>query len=91
VITYYATQKLRNLNAGQAAHIYNPTTHYGVLLFEEPVRNLRNNAFTNQSNLISVELPDSIISIGTSAFSGCSSLREINIPEGVTTLQNNTF
>ena len=38
-----------------------------------------------------VELPDSVTSIGSSAFEGCSSLAAVTIPGGVTGLNNSAF
>ena len=37
------------------------------------------------------DIPDSVTSIGSAAFSGCSSLTEITIPEGVTSIGNYAF
>lgn len=41
------------------------------------------NLFYKNENLKSVKLPDTIISIGTEAFSLCKSLETVNIPSGV--------
>ena len=38
-----------------------------------------------------VEIPDSVTSIGTAAFSGCSSLTGVKIPEAVTNIGNHAF
>ena len=42
-------------------------------------------------DLISIELPDSITSIGSSSFTFCSGLTSITIPEGVTTIGGGAF
>lgn len=47
--------------------------------------------FVNQSELTEVALPESLTSIGYSAFSGCTSLASIDIPEKVTALGSNAF
>ncbi|MEE0084886.1 MAG: leucine-rich repeat domain-containing protein, partial [Paludibacteraceae bacterium] len=41
--------------------------------------------------LKSIKIPESVTSIGNSAFSGCSSLKSIKIPEGVTSIGNEAF
>ena len=43
-------------------------------------RNIPRGAFQNCSNLTSVVIGDSVTSIGSSAFSGCSSLKSITLP-----------
>ena len=42
-------------------------------------------------NLTSIEIPDSVTTIGEYAFSGCESLTSIEIPDSVTTIGNGTF
>lgn len=49
------------------------------------------NAFNGCSKLTSVELPDSVTSIGEEAFSGCHSLTSITIPDGVTGIGGRAF
>ncbi len=41
--------------------------------------------------IITVQLPSTITSIGTSAFGACSNLRSINLPEGITSISDYTF
>ena len=43
------------------------------------------------TNLISVTLPDSIESVGYGAFYGCSALTDVNIPDGVNRQWSSTF
>ncbi|MDE7384153.1 MAG: leucine-rich repeat domain-containing protein, partial [Anaeroplasmataceae bacterium] len=49
------------------------------------------NTFSDCSSLTSVEIANSIKSIGLSAFSNCSGLTSITIPESVTSIGNNAF
>lgn len=44
-------------------------------------------AFKDQTSLVSVHLPETIHSLGNGAFSGCTSLSDINIPYSVTNLE----
>ena len=43
------------------------------------------------ASLASVTIPDSVTSIGDSAFRNCSSLASVTISEGVTSISNYTF
>lgn len=55
------------------------------------VTQIPNYVFQNCTSLASVELPDTITSIGERSFFGCSSLTTINLPEGLTEIGNSAF
>ena len=48
-------------------------------------------SFEGCINLTSIILPDSVTSIGDTAFQYCSNLTSINIPNGVTSIETKTF
>ncbi|MDY2736980.1 leucine-rich repeat domain-containing protein, partial [Intestinibacter sp.] len=48
-------------------------------------------AFANSESLITVEIPDSIISIGESAFWGCTNLATVKLPNNLTTIKASLF
>lgn len=48
-------------------------------------------AFNDLSNATSVYIPSSVISIGTGAFSRCSSLKELSLTENLRTIGDNAF
>ena len=48
-------------------------------------------AFAMCSSLPSINIPNSVTTIGTSAFAGCESLKEITIPDSVTSLGSTVF
>ena len=52
---------------------------------------IENLAFSNCSNLESVSLPSSLISIGDNCFSECSSIKTMNIPDSVQTIGFGSF
>lgn len=52
---------------------------------------ISSNAFYNCDTLISVELPDSILQIGTGAFYDCDLLSDVTIPSSVTKIGSRAF
>ena len=55
------------------------------------VTTIGNSAFTGNTDITSVTLPETITSIGNGAFTGCSNLSTINLPEGLTEIGNSAF
>jgi uncharacterized repeat protein (TIGR02543 family) len=49
------------------------------------------NAFSNQTNILSIKLPDNLKTIGSNAFGGCIGLTEIVIPRSVTLIEQGAF
>ncbi|MEG1706635.1 MAG: leucine-rich repeat protein, partial [Clostridia bacterium] len=64
--------------SGTAITVEIPSTHNGM-----QVTKIKDNAFSRNAEVISIKLPDTIISIGTYAFSNCPLLNSINIPVSV--------
>jgi len=50
-----------------------------------------NFVFSGCSSLNSIQIPDSVTSIGEEAFKGCIGLKTIQIPESVKFISNNAF
>lgn len=74
-----------------------PDTYEGC-----PVTAIEMGAFNNNTNIVEVTLPESVTEIRSQninidmdrtlgAFEGCSSLKKINIPDGVTVITSRTF
>ena len=55
------------------------------------ITSIGDNAFSNCSGLISIEMSTSLTSIGQKAFYGCSGLTSIELPEGVTSIGDYAF
>jgi len=55
------------------------------------VTSIGDNAFENETNLLNVFLPDTVISISAYAFKGCTNLTSINIGAGVQNLYMECF
>ena len=62
----------------------------GHYMIKEGTKVICNGAF-HRCSLTSINLPDSVKSIGNSAFSGCKSLTSINIPDSVKSIGNSAF
>lgn len=52
---------------------------------------IKANAFSGQTYLRKVELPNTIESIGAKAFNDCTSLNEINLPDTITSIGGSAF
>lgn len=55
------------------------------------VTEIGHDAFWFNINLISVNIPKSIIKIGEEAFLSCTKLNELNVPDGVEEIENGAF
>ena len=62
-----------------------------ILVIEEGITRIGNQAFENAGNLISVTLPKTVTRIGDDAFGFCGSLPMVTIPAGVTHIGNSAF
>ncbi len=55
------------------------------------VTEIKAHAFYNNKNITEVVLPDSLLTIGSYAFAGCSNLKAISFPAGLTTIERLAF
>ena len=60
------------------------------IVIEEGVTSVGNLAFFNHTMVTSVELPDTLVSIGKEAFNSCG-MAEIRIPDSVSRIRTNAF
>lgn len=67
------------------------TTDFTEFTINENCQTIHSSVFQNCSQLQSIEIPNSVTSIGGSAFSSCSSLQTIEIPNGVTYIGTGAF
>ena len=66
-------------------------TKLETLIIGNNVTTIGEYAFYDCSSLTSIEIPDSVTSIGVSAFSGCSAVATITIGSGVSTIGDYAF
>ena len=79
-----ATYEVTAYNS-DATDVVIPQIHAGI-----PVTRIADSAFEGKP-IRSVSIPDSIISIGNSAFSNCTDLTSISIPHSITSIGNLAF
>ena len=74
-----------DLNVEILSNTYN--NGKGVIKFNGNLTSIK----INNRILKSIELPNSVTSIGNSAFSGCSGLTSVTIPDSVTSIETGAF
>lgn len=62
-----------------------------TVIFENGVKNIKNNVFANDIRLSNIKLTDGLKGIGRYSFTGCASLKQINIPASVTKIEKSVF
>jgi hypothetical protein len=71
---------------------YNVGTLYvPLLVVNDGVTNIPDNAFRGRSDIKSIIIPDSVTSIGVESFKGCTGLTSLIIPTSVTTIGDRAF
>ena len=63
----------------------------GILVFDKEITIIGREAFLCRSDLLTVIIPNGVISIGEAAFAGCESLRSVIIPESVRSIGVGAF
>ena len=63
----------------------------GVLIFDSPVRRIKDRAFIFKHNLLSICLPSSVIEIDKEAFARCTRLQSIDLQNGLSKIGFNAF
>ena len=93
----YAPSNPTHLNSSNAAKI---STYKGDVVVPQllivdhwayTITGIDELAFANCNELISVQLPDSVKTLGEGAFCNCATLASVNIPEGIATIPNACF
>lgn len=60
-------------------------------LISTDITEIEDNTFENNANLISVEFPDTLTSIGVKAFNNCNNLIKINFPSALSKIGKGAF
>ncbi len=79
---YYIVYKY----SGTATTVDIPKEYEGL-----PVKEIGDNAFSGNTTITTINIPDTITEIGYKAFSGCSSLKNITLPSGLTSIGGSAF
>ena len=77
-----------NNNEAMVGRYYGESTSVNIpeTIAGAPVTRILNSAFSDRTDLKSVRIPESVRSIGSSAFYFCQGLTEIDLPDGLTSL-----
>lgn len=84
--TYYTNYASVTGYNGNANNVVIPKTYRGI-----PVKIIKDSAFSFQTRIKSVTIPDSVTSIGQEAFVGCTGLMSVTIGNGVTSIGDYAF
>lgn len=91
----YETDKLVISGSGDMMDYPNLPKSTKYLIIEEGVSSIGSNLFASSSsnniNLLSVSIPNTVTKINSGAFRYCSGLTEIEIPSSVTSIGDNAF
>lgn len=58
---------------------------------EYAVTAVGDNAFSGNTKMTSISIPDTVTKIGNNAFKGCTKLKKVTVPKNVTEIGNNAF
>lgn len=93
-IYYKATYKVKPianaLDAPQIANKWDATTNEGIIVCSRDITTIGNNAFSDHG-LTSITIPDTVTSIGISAFHNCYRLKSVTIGNGLTSIGQSAF
>ena len=84
--TYYTNYVSVTGYNGNADNVVIPKTYRGI-----PVKIIEDRAFSFQTRIKSVTIPDSVTSIGSYAFRDCTGLTSVTIPNNVTSIDDSAF
>lgn len=91
-VDLYESSKIGSIAGytGTDTNLYIPSTiNYNNESYS--IYKINESAFANRSDIVSVEIPESVSQIATKAFQKCSSLTTVNIPEGISVINAYTF
>ena len=85
-VIYRASEEISlgwtNYNADRS--FFDTASGEGMWVFDQPLTEVPQRAFFNNTRLISASFPESVVVLGEYAFYGCTSLTEIEIPGQIT-------
>ena len=73
------------------SNTWDPYLQKGIIVFDGAVTEIGDSAFSNKSELTSIEIPNSVTFIGDRAFKGCTSLTSITIGDNVKSIGTEAF
>ena len=91
VLTISGSGQMADYSRSAPAPYYERGQSIQYIVIENGVTGIGKYAFYNLSNLVSVSLPNSLLTIASNAFDSCRSLPDITIPSSVTSVSGNSF
>jgi len=80
-----------NLNNGTLSWSARRNSDITKIIIRPGVTELPAGAFANLRNVESVEMPDSVVKVGSRLFAGCTSLRHVKLSSNLKAISNNMF
>lgn len=90
--TWYKNKPNGLIYLGKFIYKYKGTMPLNTsVTLQDGTKRIADEAFSRCKNMVSISIPNSVISIGNASFNGCKGLTSINLPNSITNISENAF